>query len=282
VKKQNLSSTPKSHTQPTTLYVVATPIGHLKDMTYRAVETLQRVAFIWCEDTRVTRTLLQAYEIQTPVVSYHDHTTQEELRTRLTQAAGQTIALVSDAGTPLLQDPGYELIQYAIQHGIVVESIPGPSSVINALVVSGLAPYPFTFAGFIPVKATQRSTFLQTYLMLPHTLIFFETPKRIQATLQALLRLGVNRQVVIAREMTKQFETIYRGTVEELLALEIKEKGEIVMLIGPSSSTEQDPVAQVASMVAQGMKPVDAVKTVAKWTGATKSELYDAYINRSK
>jgi 16S rRNA (cytidine1402-2'-O)-methyltransferase len=118
--------------------------------------------------------------------------------------------------------------------------------------------------------------------MLPHTLIFFETPKRIQATLQALLRLGVNRQVVIAREMTKQFETIYRGTVEELLALEIKEKGEIVMLIGPSSSTEEDPVAQVASMVAQGMKPVDAVKTVAKWTGATKSELYDAYINRSK
>jgi Predicted methyltransferases len=143
---------PKEQPQPTTLYVVATPIGHLKDMTYRAVETLKSVAFIWCEDTRVTQTLLHAYDIKTPLVSYHDYTTDDELTYRLAQAAGQSIALVSDAGTPLLQDPGYELIQYAIAHHINIESIPGPSSVINALVVSGLAPYPFTFAGFIPVK----------------------------------------------------------------------------------------------------------------------------------
>ncbi len=135
-----MSSTPKSQTHPTTLYVVATPIGHLKDMTYRAVETLKSVAFIWCEDTRVTKTLLKAYDISTPLVSYHDHTTTEELTYRLSQAAGQTIALVSDAGTPLLQDPGYELIQYAIANGIQIESIPGPSSVINALVVTCALP----------------------------------------------------------------------------------------------------------------------------------------------
>jgi 16S rRNA (cytidine1402-2'-O)-methyltransferase len=277
-----LSSTPKSQTHPTTLYVVATPIGHLKDMTYRAVETLKSVAFIWCEDTRVTKTLLNAYDISTPLVSYHDHTTTEELTYRLSQAAGQTIALVSDAGTPLLQDPGYELIQYAIANGIQIESIPGPSSVINALVVSGLAPYPFTFAGFVPSKPTQRSTFLQTYLILQHTLIFFDTPKRIQATLQSLKALQVDRQVVVAREMTKQFETIYRGTVDELLAMDIKEKGEIVLLIGPSNVASEDPLDQVARMVAQGMKPVDAVKTVANWTGVPKSELYEKYTNRSK
>jgi len=282
VRKQNLSSTLKAQTHPTTLYVVATPIGHLKDMTYRAVETLQSVAFIWCEDTRVTKTLLSAYDITTPLVSFHDHTSDEERSRRLTQAAGQAIALVSDAGTPLLQDPGYELIQYAIANGIRIESIPGPSSVINALVVSGLAPYPFTFAGFVPVKAHQRITFLQTYLLYPHTLVFFETAKRIQSTLQALEQLNVHRQVVVAREMTKQFETIYRGTVKELLDAQIKEKGEIVLLIGPATTTDEDPLEQVAMLVAQGMKPVDAVKTVAKWTGETKSELYEAYRNRSK
>ena len=273
---------PKEQPQPTTLYVVATPIGHLKDMTYRAVETLKSVAFIWCEDTRVTQTLLHAYDIKTPLVSYHDYTTDDELTYRLAQAAGRSIALVSDAGTPLLQDPGYELIQYAIAHHINIESIPGPSSVINALVVSGLAPYPFTFAGFIPVKQAQRVTVLQTYLMLPHTIIFFDTPKRIQATLQVLKTLQVNRQVVVAREMTKQFETIYRGSVDELLAMDIKEKGELVLLIGPATQASGDPVEQVATMVAQGMKPVDAVKTVANWTGVTKSELYDKYNNRSK
>lgn len=277
-----MSSLPKSQTMPTTLYVVATPIGHLKDMTYRAVETLKSVAFIWCEDTRVTKKLLHAYEIVTPLVSYHDHTSTEELTYRLSQAAGQSIALVSDAGTPLLQDPGYELIQYAIANHIHIESIPGPSSVINALVVSGLAPYPFTFAGFVPVKQAQRLTFLQTYLILPHTLIFFETPKRIQATLQTLNTLQVDRQVVVAREMTKQFETIYRGSVDELLASDIKEKGELVLLIGPSNTASGDPLEQVAQMVAQGMKPVDAVKTVANWTGVTKSVLYEKYINRSK
>jgi len=282
VRKQNLSSTLKSPTHPTTLYVVATPIGHLKDMTYRAVETLQSVAFIWCEDTRVTKTLLSAYDITTPLVSYHDHTSADELRHRLTQAAGQAIALVSDAGTPLLQDPGYELIQYAIAHGIRIESIPGPSSIINALVVSGLAPYPFTFAGFVPVKSQQRLIFLQTYLLYPHTLVLFETAPRIQSTLQALQQLNVNRHVVVAREMTKQFETIYRGTVAQLLESEIKEKGEIVLLIGPATAPDEDPLEQVTKMVAQGMKPVDAVKTVAKWTGVTKSELYEAYRNRSK
>lgn len=280
MKKQNLSSTPNP--KPSTLYVVATPIGHLKDITIRAIETLQSVAFIWCEDTRVTKVLLDHYDIKTPVVSYHDHTSNAQMESLLAKANGQAIALVSDAGTPLLQDPGYELIQYAIQHHIPIESIPGPSSVINALVVSGVAPYPFTFAGFIPTKAAARRTFLQQYLLLDHTVVLFETAKRIQATLSELKALHVERDVVVAREMTKQFETIYRGSVDELLAQTIIEKGEIVLVLGPSKQTTDDPIVMIQTLVDQGMKPVDAIKTVAKWTNTPKHELYEAYENRSR
>jgi 16S rRNA (cytidine1402-2'-O)-methyltransferase len=268
---------PNPSNSPTTLYVVATPIGHLKDMTYRAVETLQSVAFIWCEDTRVTQKLLQHYDISTPLVGFHEHTTPEALQARLRQAAGQAIALVSDAGTPLIQDPGYELIQYAIHNGMDLQSIPGPSSVMNALVLSGLAPYPFTFVGFLPSKLTQRRRVLQTYLMLDHTLVFFDTAKRILSTLELLKELHVTRELVIAREMTKQFETIYRGSVTSLLAQPLTQKGELVLLIGPRMDSPEDPLAQVHTLIQQGMKPVDAIKTVAKWSQVNKAELYDQY-----
>ena len=251
-------------------------------MTIRAIETLQSVAFIWCEDTRVTKVLLDHYGIHTPMVSYHDHTTQAQMEALLEKAKGQAIALVSDAGTPLLQDPGYELIQYAIQHHIPIESIPGASSILNALVVSGVAPYPFTFAGFIPSKAAARRTFLQQYVLLDHTLVMFETAKRIQATLRELQSLNVQRNVVVAREMTKQFETIYRGSIEDLLAQTIIEKGEIVLVLGPLRQAVEDPMVMIQTLVDQGMKPVDAVKTVAKWTQTPKHELYEAYENRSR
>jgi 16S rRNA (cytidine1402-2'-O)-methyltransferase len=268
--------------KPTTLYVVATPIGHLKDMTVRAIETLQSVAFIWCEDTRVTKVLLDHYNITTPLVSYHDHTTKDQMISKLAQAQGQTIALVSDAGTPLMQDPGYELVQYAIEQEIKIESIPGPSSIMNALVVSGVAPYPFTFAGFIPSKAAQRRRFLQTYILLDHTLVFFETAKRIQSTLEELKSLNISRDVVIAREMTKQFETIYRGSIDEIINQSIIEKGEIVLVLGPQKEQAQDPLQMIQTLVDQGMKPVEAIRTVAKWTDTPKHELYEQYENRSK
>jgi 16S rRNA (cytidine1402-2'-O)-methyltransferase len=267
--------------KPTTLYVVATPIGHLKDITVRAIETLQSVAFIWCEDTRVTKVLLDHYNISTPMVSFHDHTSKEQMMAKLAQAQGQAIALVSDAGTPLLQDPGYELVQYAIEQDIKIESIPGPSSIMNALVVSGVAPYPFTFVGFIPSKAAQRRRFLQTYLLLEHTLVFFETAKRIYATLEELKVLKTTRDIVIAREMTKQFETIYRGSIDEIIHQPIIEKGEIVLVLGPQKEQMNDPMQMIQTLVDQGMKPVDAIKTVAKWTNTPKHELYEQYENRS-
>jgi len=264
----------------TTLYIVSTPIGHLKDISYRAIETLQSVAFILCEDTRVSKTLMMHYDITTPLRSFHDYTTHAQLQAVIDEMKGLDIALISDAGTPLLQDPGFELVVAAKQAGYQVTAIPGASSVINALVLSGMAPYPFTFYGFIPTKANAKSDFIQKMLATSHTLICFESMKRLHSTLQLIATLSPTRQVSVLREMTKQFESIYTGTATEILAMDIPEKGEAVVVIGPIENELKDPLVLVDYLVAQGMKPVDAIKEVAKSTSFTKAQLYEQYISR--
>src|SRR5438270_6463375 len=204
---------------PGLLYVVATPIGNLEDITYRAVRILGEADLIACEDTRQTRKLLDHYHIQKPTISYHDHNElerTEELAERL--RAGAAIALVSDAGMPLVSDPGYRLVRAAIESGVPVQAIPGASATLTALAASGLPTDAFHFGGFLPYKPGQRTRLLQQLADEHATLIFYEAPHRILETLEAIESTLGTRPVVVARELTKIHEEYLRGTAAEIRA----------------------------------------------------------------
>lgn len=218
------------------LYLVSTPIGHLKDITLRALETLAASHLIACEDTRVSRVLLSHYGISAPVMAYHEHNAEEAGDKIVEALAEGPVALISDAGTPLISDPGSRLVTQVLEQGHMVIPIPGASAVLAALVTAGLGDAQFYFAGFLPVKEKARSDALQALKSIDATLVFYESPKRIAATLASAAKsLGLGRRAVIGRELTKRFETFYRGTLEQL-ATEFEAaptpKGEIVLLIG--------------------------------------------------
>ena len=264
------------------LYVVATPIGNLEDMTYRAVRVLREAGLIACEDTRQTRKLLDHYGIQKPTVSYHEHNEAEraaELAERL--AAGEVIALVSDAGVPLVSDPGYRLVRAAIEMGITVEPIPGPSAALAALSASGLPTDAFHFGGFLPAKSGQRLHALQKLCEEQATLIFFEAPHRIVETLEAVEQALGPRPVVVARELTKVHEEFLRGTPAEVRAQLLSRdavKGEITLLIGKAVAPVADatPLAEaVEALQRAGASRMDAIKQVARKRGLSKREVYD-------
>jgi 16S rRNA (cytidine1402-2'-O)-methyltransferase len=232
------------------LYVVATPIGNLKDVSFRGLSTLAAADAVLAEDTRVTRTLLAHYGITTPLVAYHEHS-NDAVRDRMIHriSEGQALALVSDAGTPLVSDPGYKLVQAAIEAGLPVTPIPGPSAVLTALVVSGLPTDRFFFEGFLPPKSAARRARLAEIGAIPGTLMLFEGPHRLPEMLADAAAILGDRQAVVARELTKMFETIRRGTLPELAATFAAEgppKGEIVVLIGeatkPMPTAETDAV----------------------------------------
>ena len=214
-----------------TLYLVATPIGNLDDMTFRAVKILQEVDYIYCEDKRVSSKLLSHYEIKKPLKSYHDFNKEiksEELITLLKE--GNNIALISDAGYPLISDPGYYVIREAIKEGFNVVNIPGANAALSALVVSGIAPHPFLFYGFLDNKETKRKKELESLKNQTETLVFYESPHRINKTIKSLYEVYGERNIVVARELTKRFEEIIRGTTVSLLEMgEIK--GEIVIVV---------------------------------------------------
>lgn len=217
-----------------TLYIVSTPIGNLEDLTFRAHRILQDVSVIAAEDTRHTQTLCRHYAIHTPLTSYHDFNKTEKtpiLLERLKE--GKSIALVSDAGTPLISDPGYYLVTRAIDCHVPIVPIPGPSSVTAALCTAGLPTDAFTFIGFLPKKSAARIALLRSLLEEPRTIVLFETPHRIQTTLSAIRKIFGDRRVVIAREMTKTHEEIIRGTAEETLWSNPPRtlKGEMTLLI---------------------------------------------------
>lgn len=221
------------------LYVVATPIGNLKDISLRGLNVLAAADAVLAEDTRVTKTLLAHYGITTPLLAYHEHSS-EAVRERMVQRIreGQALALVSDAGTPLVSDPGYKLVQAAIEEGLPVTPIPGPSAILTALVVSGLPTDRFYFEGFLPAKSAARRTRLAEIGSIPGTLMLFEGPHRLPEMLADAAEVLGERQAVVARELTKMFETIRRGTLPELarqFAEEGPPKGEIVVLIGEAS-----------------------------------------------
>ncbi len=266
---------------PAALHVVATPIGNLGDITLRALETLAAADVLACEDTRVTRILLDRYGIRQRPFAYHEHNAAEAGPKLLDAlAAGKSVALVSDAGTPLVSDPGFRLVEHALQGGFRVVPIPGPSAVLAALTASGLPTDTFLFAGFLPVKDGQRRTRLEELKAVPGTLIFFESPRRLADTLVAMADVYGPRPAAVGRELTKTFEETRTGSLPELAetyAAADTPKGEIVICVG-SPLAEQVTGAKdidrlLLSLVAE-MPASKAAAEAARMTGARKPDLY--------
>ena len=268
------------------LYVVATPIGNLEDITLRALRVLKEVDLIACEDTRQTQKLLNHYDIEKRTVSYHEHNEMTRAAELIVDVErGASIALLSDAGMPGISDPGFRLITLAVRHHVPVVPIPGASAFLAALVASGLPTDSFRFSGFLPPKRGKRREVLENILASPRTQVFYEAPHRLIETMEDVVEvLGLNRQVVIAREVTKIHEEFLRGRAGELLE-KLKQrgeiKGEITLLIGKSEDSIQTAAAKagVRTRLKQIMtdEQVDqkaALKKVAKELGISKSEAY--------
>ncbi|GAA5317831.1 MAG: 16S rRNA (cytidine(1402)-2'-O)-methyltransferase [Candidatus Pelagadaptatus aseana] len=265
------------------LYVVATPIGNLADMVPRAIEVLQTVDVIAAEDTRHSSRLLSHFDINTPLLAYHDHSDDRRTRMLLERLqAGQSVALISDAGTPLISDPGYRLVQDVRQAGIRVVPIPGACALIAALSASGLPSDRFTFEGFLPAKSGQRSNRLHTLQAEPRTMIFYEAPHRIEASLADMAQaFGEDRPAVLAREVTKTFETIVGGSLAELVAFvsadSNQRRGEMVVLVEGAqrdSSALDAEAERVMTILLGDLSVKQASALAAEITGVKKKLLY--------
>ena len=271
------------------LYIVATPIGNLSDITIRAVEILKKVDAVLAEDTRHTKKLFDHYEIDSPLVAFHEHNENEKVDYILAQiGSGKSLALVSDAGTPLISDPGYNLVLEAKKNGISVVPIPGPSALIAALSSSGIESNNFTFFGFLPSKQSARLRLLKTKKSLNETIIFYESPKRILAALMDMLEVfGEKRQVCLAKEITKSFETILNDNlvnlIEYLTSDSSHQKGEFVIIISPVNKLDLDEaqvqLEKILPILCAEMGASQAAKLAAKITGIDKKHCYKRAIN---
>lgn len=269
-----------------TLYLVATPIGNLGDFSPRAIETLEKVDFIAAEDTRVSVKLLNHFEIKKPLVSYHEHnhiTAGQAILQRL--LAGESCALVTDAGTPAVSDPGEDLVRLCAENSVEVLSIPGCCAAVNALAVSGLPTGRFTFEGFLTVNKKNRRERLESLKNEERTMIFHEAPHKLLTTLQDMAAVfGPERRIALCRELTKLHEETVRTTLGEAVAhyTEASPKGEFVLVLAGAEPREtvavtlEDAVAQVLALKAQGIRLKDAAKEVAEHTGLSKNDLYAA------
>lgn len=276
---------------PGQLYVVATPIGNLRDLSPRARTILANVSCIAAEDTRHTRQLLQAFGIDRPLVSLHEHNEAAksgELIDRL--LSGESLALVSDAGTPLISDPGFDLMALARQRKITVIAVPGPCAAIAALSVAGLPTDRFLFEGFLPAKSTARRAHLQSLANETRTLVFYEAPHRVREVLADLASvLGAQRPASVSRELTKRFETTYSGSLSELADLATRDenfaRGEIVIVVAGATHQESDAVAldaeQLLRALLEELSPAQAAKIAAKISGAKRNDLYSLALRLS-
>ena len=264
------------------LYLVATPIGNLSDFSYRAIEVLNNVDIIYAEDTRNSSILLRHYDIKTKLLSYHEFNQDiksEEILNEL--KSGKKIAIISDAGLPVISDPGYKISTLAIENGIRVSTIPGASAGISALISSGLVPMPYLFFGFLESQKTKRVKQLLNLKNLGYTMIFYEAPHRIHDTLKDILEVLGDRNICIARELTKINEEFIRGKVSEIINYD-NIKGEIVLIVEGAKeeiASNLDPISEIEQRIALGTKTSQAIKEVANEFNLDKNELYKKYLD---
>lgn len=286
-KRQNNPNEPKVSQQPSQsliepgLYIIASPIGNLGDITLRAIETLKSSNLIACEDTRITRRLLSHYNINIPTTAYHEHNANTALPRLIKRLKNnEIVSLISDAGTPLISDPGYRLVQAAIAEDILITTTPGPVAAIAALTLSGLPTDSFFFAGFLPPKQTAKKNRIYQLANVPSTLIFYESPRRLSQTLKEMANIYGNRPAALVREISKKFEEVRRGTIRELsneLNALGQPRGEIVLLIGPPTpekiinNSEID--AELIKALAE-MSLRDAVEKISLSFGMPKRQIY--------
>jgi len=274
-----------SATDPGTLYIVATPIGNLEDITFRAVRVLAEVGLVACEDTRRTRKLMTTYNIRNHVISLRDYNEERKAAVIIARLqAGINVAYVTDAGTPAISDPGFALLRAALAAGVRVAPVPGPSAVIAALSVSGLPTNSFTFLGFPPHRPSLRRRFLSSLVTEPRTLVFYESPLRVQATISEMASLWGPRPCVLARELTKVFEEIFRGTLTELAEQlrNCQPRGEWTIVVGghqeePTADalTEEELIARFRELQSQeGLSRREAVDRLAAETGLPRRQIY--------
>jgi len=265
---------------PAGLYIVATPIGNLGDITLRALDILRLVDAVACEDTRVSGKLLAHYGIKKPLISYNDHNAGDrrpEIFAML--AEGKRVALISDAGTPLVSDPGYKLVREAVEKGIYVTTLPGASSVLSAICLSALPSDQFFFGGFLPAKSEARKKYLQTVEKIPATIIFFESAKRLADSLGAMAEILTGRSVAISREITKLYEETIRGDLREVLEIvQQKEiKGEVVVIISPPEDAQeflQEDIEKQIKNLLKSHSVKESASIIAEQTGKSRKEIY--------
>lgn len=266
-----------------TLYVVATPIGNLEDISLRALRTLREVKLIAAEDTRQTKHLLVTYDIETPLTSYHEHNKLTKLDYILGCLEQGDVALVSDAGTPGISDPGYELIMAAIQRDIPVVPIPGPSVVITALTASGMMAEKFCYIGFLPPRTSGRRRFLETIASEHSTIVALESPHRLLATLNDILAVLGDRKIAVCRELTKIHEEIFRGTISQAIQHFAEPRGEFTLIIegkeeNSKPSLTADIEKQLLQMRLSGVTAKEAITRVSRETGLSRKELYRVWL----
>lgn len=273
----------KSYDDTPTLYLIPTPIGNMDDLTYRTVETLKNVDVLFCEDTRETGKLLKYLNIHKKMIANHEHNefnNHDKLLEYLQN--GQSVGLVSDRGTPVISDPGYELARFAIQEGYNVVGLPGANALIPALIMSGIEPKPFMFYGFLNSKSSKRIKELEQLKNISATIIFYEAPHRIKETLIDLNNiLGNKRKISISREITKKYEEVYRGTIEDIIEQDIEFKGELVIVVEGNIISHEFAMSiidHINMYLDDGYTSKDAIKMVAKERNLKKSEVYDTYL----
>ena len=274
------------------LYVVGTPIGNLGDLTPRAARVLGEVSLIAAEDTRVTRRLLSHLGLHTPMVSYNEHNQHQRLPALLDALGSGGVALVTDAGMPGVSDPGAELVSQAAAAGFPVEAVPGVSAVTTAMAMSGMSGDEFLFLGFLPRKARERRARLQGLTLSPHTLVVFEAPHRLQATLKDILAVLGDRGMSVCRELTKFYEEVFRGNASEALTHFREPRGEFVLVLhgaapasaanGPAPDQLEDAAGWMASLRQEGVRAKDAVAQVSEATGMTKNRVYQIWVESGR
>lgn len=265
------------------LYLIPTPIGNMEDMTYRSVRVLSEVDVIFSEDTRVTQNLLCYFNISKKLISLHDHNEDNVKENVLNYLKnGKNVGLVTDRGTPIISDPGYKTVKYVSSCGFHVVALPGANAFVPALIVSGIEPQPFTFYGFLDSKIEKRRKELEKLKFIDNTLIFYEAPHRIFKTMELMLDVFGDREVSLSREISKKFESVYRGNISSLLSSLKDIKGEFVIVVSANHDIhlEENDLSvnqQIDFYIKNGMKKMDAIKLVARERNMKKNDVYSEY-----